>query len=204
MSEQKMHKNLKLRLIQIAVCAAFGIVLFTMGAVWHGGRLANSEPVITSDLLSQQLTAVSELATVEYHYTNMGKFENTVDFYGWKVPFTRKSFIVSYDGVIKAGIDASQILVNLQGKEIQVTLPDTQILSHEILDDSIEIFDETKNIFNPIEISDYTGFSADQKDKMEQHVLENGLLLDAAGKARLAVENLFAPLGTDYIVSITN
>lgn len=204
MSEQKMHKGFKLRLIQIAVCAALGIVLFTMGAVWHSGRLANSEPIITNDLLSQQLTAVSELATVEYHYTNMGKFENTVDFYGWKVPFTRKSFIISYDGVIKAGIDASQILVNLQGKEIQVTLPDTQILSHEILDDSIEIFDETKNIFNPIAISDYTGFSADQKDKMEQHVLENGLLLDAADKARLAVENLFAPLGTDYTVSITN
>lgn len=50
----------------------------------------SAEPVITSDLIGQQLEAVSELATVEYHYTNMGKFENQVDFYGWKVPLDQE------------------------------------------------------------------------------------------------------------------
>ena len=44
----------------------------------------------------------SIIAKRGYYYTNMGRFENQVDFYGWKVPFTTKSFIVSYDGVIKA------------------------------------------------------------------------------------------------------
>ena len=29
------------------------------------------------------------LVSLEYSYTNVGRFEDQVDFYGWKVPFTR-------------------------------------------------------------------------------------------------------------------
>lgn len=182
-------RTLKRRIAAVAVLAAVLVVVFTAGAVWSRGR---TQPVITSDLLSQQLVSVSELATVEYHYTNMGKFENQADFYGWKVPLTRKSFIVSYDGVIRAGIDASDIQAEVRGKTIQVTLPEAKILSHEINDDSIQIFDETRNIFNPLQISDYTGFTADQKAKIEQRALDNGLLTEARTRAADAVRDLLS------------
>ena len=123
---------------------------------------------MTSDLLSQQIQDISELATVEYNYTNMGKFENQATFYGWKVPFTTKSFIISYDGKIKAGVDMTQVEVNVSKKKIKVTVPKAKILSHEIDEKSIEVFDETKNIFNQISITDYNQFAIDQKDKMEK------------------------------------
>ncbi|MGE4549130.1 MAG: DUF4230 domain-containing protein [Intestinibacillus sp.] len=180
--------TLKRRIALAAVAAAVLVATFTVGAVWSRSRA--QPPAITNDLLSQQLVSVSELATVEYHYTNMGKFENQADFYGWKVPLTRKSFIISYDGVIKAGVDASQVQADVSGGIIRVTLPETKILSHEIDDDSIEIFDETKNIFNPLQISDYTGFAADQKAKIEQRALENGLLDEARTRAAEAVRGL--------------
>ena len=83
----------------------------------------DAAPVITSELLGQQLANVRELSTVEYHYTNMGKFENQVDFYGWKVPFTTKSFIVAYDGVIKAGVDLSGLETQVSGQRITISLP---------------------------------------------------------------------------------
>ena len=71
---------------------------FLLEKLWPSGE----EPTaITSDLLSQQIQGISELASVEYNYTNMGKYENQVTFYGWKVPSTTKSFILSYDGKIK-------------------------------------------------------------------------------------------------------
>ena len=143
----------------------------------------DAAPVITSELLGQQLANVRELSTVEYHYTNMGKFENQVDFYGWKVPFTTKSFIVAYDGVIKAGVDLSGLETQVSGQRITISLPAPVILSHEIDEDSIEVFDQTHNIFNPIEITDYTGFTADQKDAIEEKAVGNGLLT-AAGHGR--------------------
>ncbi len=100
----------------IIVIVVIAVVFFFVGKVWPSGE----EPTaITSDLLSQQIQGISELASVEYNYTNMGKYENQASFYGWKVPFTTKSFILSYDGKIKAGIDMSLVEVHMQWKEYQ-------------------------------------------------------------------------------------
>ena len=189
MTETKPHtlSRLKRRLVWAAGALLLLLLAFWLGAWWSGRE---QSPAITSDLLGQQLRSVQELATVEYHYTNMGKFENQVDFYGWKVPFTTKSFLVSYDGVIKAGVDLgmAEVEVDQSGKTVTVTLPESRILSHEIPEESIQVFDETHNIFNPITIEDYTGFTKDQKDEVEQRAVDEGLLTGAAEKARSAVE----------------
>lgn len=136
--EKTIHLNQTFKNIIIIVVIA--VVFFLVGKMWPSGE----EPTqITSDLLAQQIQDISELATVEYNYTNMGKFENQATFYGWKVPFTTKSFIISYDGKIKAGVDMTQVEVKVNKKKIEVTLPKTKILSHEIDEKSIEVFDET-------------------------------------------------------------
>ena len=141
-------------------------------------------------VIGQQLAGVQELSTVEYFYTNMGRFENHVDFYGWKVPFSTKSFIVSYDGVIKAGVDLEQLQVSIGGGEVTVTLPESRIISHEIPEDSLEVFDESDNLFNHITIEDYTAFTQDQKSAMEQRAVDGGLLDRANQEARTAVDSL--------------
>ena len=151
--------------------------------------LSGEEPTtITSDLLSQQIQSISELASVEYNYTNMGKFENQATFYGWKVPFTTKSFILSYDGKIKAGIDMSLVEVEMHNKNIDITIPQAKILSHEIDEKSIEVFNETKNIFNQISITDYNQFAIDQKESMENKAKEKGLLKEAQDKAKETIK----------------
>lgn len=196
--------NVQRRLTLAGVLLVVVLTAFFLGAAWSGQERA---PVITSDLLSQQLRAAQELVTVEYHYTNMGKFENQVDFYGWKVPFTTKSFIVSYDGVIKAGVDLSavQIQVDESAGTIAITLPDGQILSHEIPEESIEVFDETHNLFNPITIGDYTGFTRDQKAEMEQRAISEGILTEAGEKAQSTVETFLSllPGMDDYILTFS-
>lgn len=185
--ERKKPFRLKRKLMGVLALVVLLAVAFGAGAVLSR---RSAEPVITSDLIGQQLEAVSELATVEYHYTNMGKFENQVDFYGWKVPLTKKGFIISYDGTIKAGVDLGEVQVEVSGKTITVTLPEAQVLSHEMDEDSIQVFDETQNVFNPLQISDYTGFTADQKKEVEQRALDKGLLQEAGEKAGDAVEQL--------------
>ena len=167
------------------VIIIIAVVFFFVGKIWPSGE----EPTaITSDLLSQQIQSISELASVEYNYTNMGKFENQATFYGWKVPFTTKSFILSYDGKIKAGIDMSLVEVHMSGKNINISIPETKILSHEIDEKSIEVFDETKNIFNQISITDYNQFAIDQKESMENKAKEKGLLEEAQNKAQETIK----------------
>ncbi|WP_204739926.1 DUF4230 domain-containing protein [Intestinimonas butyriciproducens] len=205
MAETKTHTlpRLKRRLFWAAGAVLLLLLSFWLGALWRGRE---QQPVITSDLLGQQLQTVQELVSVEYHYTNMGKFENQVDFYGWKVPFTTKRFLVSYDGLIKAGVDLSGATVEVDEvqKSVTITLPESRILSHEIPEDSIQVFDETRNIFNPITIEDYTGFTRDQKAEVEQRAIDEGLLTGASEKAREAVETLAAllPGSGDYTWTI--
>lgn len=198
--EKKIQINQTFKNIIILVVVA--AIFFLVGKIWPSGE----EPtVMTSDLLSQQISEISELATVEYNYTNMGKFENQATFYGWKVPFTTKSFIISYDGKIKAGVDMTQVEVNVSKKKIKVTVPKAKILSHEIDEKSIEVFDETKNIFNQISITDYNQFAIDQKDKMEKSVKEKGLLEEAQKKVESTIKTFIKSLNKssiDYEITI--
>lgn len=199
-SEKKIHINQTFKNILIIIVIA--VVFFFVGKIWPSGE----EPTqMTSDLLSQQIQSISELATVEYNYTNMGKFENQATFYGWKVPFTTKSFIISYDGKIKAGIDMSIVEVKVSGKTIDVKVPTAKILSHEIDEKSIEVFDETKNIFNQISITDYNQFAIDQKDKMEANVKEKGFIKEAQEKAETTIQTFVKSLDLkdEYKVNVT-
>lgn len=149
-------------------------------------------PVISADIINKQLLEVQELVTVEYRYTNMGVFEDQKDFYGWNVPLTKKSFIVSYDGIIKAGVDLSGLNVQVSGNTVSVTIPKAEIMSHEIVEDSVEIFDEKDNIFNPIKIEDYAGFTQDQKGKIELKVQEDGLLDQAYQRAQSTIAQILS------------
>lgn len=187
MAKEKKSLTLGMRRILLPAAAVVVLLLlaFAAGMLWgRQGRRAK----ITADLLDQQLREVSDLVTVEYRYTNMGKFENTLDFYGWEVPFTTKSFIVSYDGVIRAGVDLAEAAVEVSGDVVTVTLPAAEIFSNEVLEDSLEVYDETRNLFNPITIEDYTGFTADQKQSIEAKATENGLLSASAQRAETVVQ----------------
>lgn len=181
-------------ILAIIIVLAVAVGAFTVGRLGGAKEEEDPGPVITAELLGQQLRDAQELVSVEYLYTNMGKFENSIDFYGWQVPFTEKSFIVSYDGVIKAGVDlgAMSIDVDEVDKSVTVALPESTIISHEISEDSLEVFDESKNIFNPITIDDYNGFTAEQKGAIEQRAIDNGLLTAAAEKARSTVRSLLS------------
>ena len=128
------------------VLALIGALCFGIGFL-TGDRGSGGEPKLSSVVVKAQLEQISELATARYNYTNVGKFEDSSEFHGLTIPLTGKRFIVSYDGVILAGIDLEKAEVDLSGRRIAVTLPRAEILSHEIDEDSLKVFDETHNIF---------------------------------------------------------
>ena len=200
--KMRLKTKIMIGFLALAVLCGAALAAFLYG-VAKGAE--EEPPVVTSDLLGEQLRSVQELTTVAYYFTNMGRFENQVDFYGWKVPFTTKSFIVSYDGVIKAGMNLEEVSVEVdeESKTVTVTLPESKILSHEIPEDSLEVFDESDNIFNRISIEDYAGFTKDQKDKMEQRAIDNGLLTSANEKARAAVTSFLSLLPEMEVYTLT-
>ena len=193
-------KTAKYLWLGILLCALVGGACF-LGGRWSSGQSENTQ--IDAVVLQNQLTEIRELATVTYAYTNMAQFESSSDFYGVKVPFTTKSFILTYDGTIKAGVDLDGAAVDISGTTVTVTLPEARILSHEIDEDSVEVFDEKTSIFNPFTVEDFTSFQADQKAAMEERALSRGLLEEARSKAVSSVKQLLAAALPDtYTVEI--
>ncbi len=175
-----------------------GLALFA--AFFYGKRQMKSEmePEITSSLIYNKLVSAKELTTLKYHYTNMGHFENQNTFYGYKVPFTSKEFIVSYEGLINAGIDLDKIKVDVGDKSIEIKIPPAEILSHEIYEDSLKVYDERESIFNRIDIEDYNDFSKDQKTEVEKSAIKKGLLKEADEESKKAIQEI---LGADTLLS---
>lgn len=175
-----------------------GLALFA--AFFYGKRQMKSEmePEITSSLIYNKLVSAKELTTLKYHYTNMGHFENQNTFYGYKVPFTSKEFIVSYEGLINAGINLDKMKVDVGDKSIEIKIPPAEILSHEIYEDSLKVYDERESIFNRIDIEDYNDFSKDQKTEIEKRAIKKGLLKEADEESKKAIQEI---LGTDTILS---
>ena len=158
-------------------------------------------------IINTEIQEIGELATVEYFYTDAGKFEDPAKLFGKDIPFsfTTKSFIAKWDGVIKAGVDISKVTAELRdsaqdsgdtsmpsdkNKEIIIHIPKAEILSHEIDDESIETLDEKDGLFNKIKVEDIREFDLINKEAMEQRAIENGILDKAFENAKEIIYRL--------------
>lgn len=183
----RLGRTAKLLLITVvATAVAVSVIFVTVGRAKRTG----GEAQVTSTVVKEKILRINELSTVKYMYTNVGKFSQSNDFYGYEIPFTTKSFLITYDGTIKAGVDMNNAEVSVTDSTVTLTLPAAKVLSHEIDEGSIEVYDETKNIFNPISVKDYTNFAATEKTKMEQKATSQGLLKEAAEKAKTNLSEL--------------
>lgn len=189
-------KTIKLLIVGILIGAALLGGGWLLGKTSGGGSRENVE--ISAIVLQNKISAMSELAVVTYTYTELGQYESSKEFYGVKMPFTTNRFLLTYDGVIKAGIDMTEVKVDVdQGvKTVTVTLPQAEILSHEIDEDSVKIYDEKTSIFNAFTIEDYTSFYADQKKTVEKKARDKGLMSEAQTQAENAVRQLLDPVLT--------
>lgn len=182
------NKKQKKLLILIFIFLIVSIFFFYLGKNLSNNK---NKTNITSTLLENKLTTVSELITTDYHYKNMASFQNQNDFYGWDIPFTEKKFIISYEGSIKLGTDLNQASINIKDKDITINIKTTKIISHEIDEDSVKVFDEKTSIFNPIKVEDYSSFSSEQKKKIENSALKKGILEESNKKSIQSIKELF-------------
>lgn len=149
-------------------------------------------PKIDLALIKSELKDIGELATVEYLYTDAGRFEDPKKLFGTNIPFTTKSFILKWNGVIKAGIDITRIIPSIDdtAKEIIIHMPEPTILSHNIDDETVEVLNEKDGLFNHVTIEDIIEFNMSSKEDMERRAIDNGLLIKASDNAKSIIEKI--------------
>lgn len=165
------------------------------------------ETKVTSETVEAALKEAKELTTLKYHYKNIASFENSQQFQGMKIPFTTKRFLYTYEGEIHAGVDLDEakVKVNEEAKTINVSLPETKVLSHDIDENSVMVYDEKNSIFNPLELEDYSNFRKEEEAKVEKEAIDKGLLVEAEDQTIKAVKellNLNPVIGEEYTVTV--
>lgn len=147
-------------------------------------------PEVDLAIIDSKLQAIGELATMEYLYTDANRFTDAKKFLG--INISTKSFVVKWDGIIKAGIDIDKISYTLDKDNhiITVYLPAPRILSHEILEETVVTLDEKSGLFNPIKVEDVNTLYSVSKVAMEKRAKENGLMVKSRENAELLISSL--------------
>lgn len=134
---------------------------------------------------------IGELATQSAYSSNTSVIDQSRDLFGFEIPFTQSKYVFSYDTVIKAGINFSDITwkVDENKKKIKINLPETKVLSNEIDEDSLKVYHESESIFTNIELEETNKALSNLKDTAEKNAIENGLLENATMNAQTLVKS---------------
>jgi len=192
-------KTIVILALVLAIILSFSKILDNYMAERYTEHVEN-HTIQDSTVILERVERLKELSSNKYFYSNVIAFKDSMKIKELQLPFTEKSFLIKYDGYIKAGIDAGDIEILLnEGKTIKVRLKNSKILDHVIDEKSIYVYDEKDSIFNKMSINDIFNQLAEEKEKIEQKLIEKGFLKDTNDNVRMFLEEFLKSLGYESI-----
>jgi len=144
-----------------------------------------------------QMKSICELATMECYYHNVAKYTEK-DAEGILLWTKDKHFWVEYSGIVKIGIDASLVVVEVEENSVTITIPNAKVLGNEVDKDSL-----TKGSF--IVDQDSAGIRAEDQTKAFAVAQENMVKAASEDSALLAsAQQRAQKLLEGYVTNIGN
>jgi len=165
-----MKPALKIVAILLIICATSVTTALVMKKLYSDTKRTS----ITSEFVEQQISEISELATLHHHYRKNANFQDAKRLLeyipDWRINKSIKEFSLVYQGDVKLGYDLKdiKILVEPNTQSIFIYLPEPRILSHSIDFESIQILWERQGWFNNIRFEDFKQFFISEQKKYEQ------------------------------------
>jgi hypothetical protein len=190
----KMKKINKLFLIMPLV------VIFIAGVYFVKSEL-NKNVYKDNTKVLNTITQVLSVNTVKYNYSNVITVKKDKSINDLTIPFTEKSFIVKYNGVINGGINPDDInVIKNTGKEIELEITNCQILDHYIDTENIYVYDIKNSLFNKLEVQEVLEDINEYKKEYEQKAINEGLLDGIKETTKISIENMFKGLGYKEVI----
>ena len=155
----------------------------------------NNNKVITSTVIAERLSKISELSTVKYSYSNVLALKDSKKFKNFPIPFTEKSFLIKYSGYIKAGVDLKNLDVVVNDKKVTITLKKAKIFDHVINNEDLFVYDEKSSMFNKLSMQDMVNEISNEKSKVEADLLKTGFLDEANANTKLLLQGILLDMG---------
>ena len=176
------------------------IIAIVVGAFFYIKHSFKKEMELLSNTIEEQLSKILELSTVKYNYTNVVSYKDSRKLSGLNLPFTSKSFLIKYDGYIKAGVDLNTVETEITDtKSIKMTLDKPKVFDNVIIEEEVYVYDEKDSIFNKLSFENLYEVLIEEKQKMEKEVVEKGLLNDAEKNTKEMLISLLKSMGFEKI-----
>lgn len=168
------------------------IALIAVGFL--SARLLDKEntPSISAASIEERLSKCSDLTTARLDYRGLIKYEDGDIQY-----INKKSFSMIYDAHIKAGIDLSKAIVEIDGKQINVQIPQPEIQDIVIDSDSLEFYDEKLALFNWTDKEDTTKALEYAKENALEKAKQTDILSQATEQAQTVIKTLITPITSE-------
>ena len=162
----------------------------------YAGEEIKEVVTINTKVIEDGLREMGTLITQEYYFTQVEEYTNTEKF--WIFDSTA-SFTYSYDGVVAAGIDCSQITVvkDDEKKVITITIPKAEITSVTIDNDSFKKYEEKNGLWNKVTTDKFNDSMAAFKETAKNNAVAKGLLENADKSAEQMIVSFAKSVSTD-------
>ncbi len=164
------------------------LILLIIGAI-------GLRSVLSSDRKTTKIgfENIGELITQAAYTTQVNVTDASRELWGIQIPFTQSKYIYSYDVIIKAGFNFSEIQwsVDDENLQINVTLPEAKVMSNQIIPNSFKIYHESESIFRQISLEENNAALAALAENAEKDAISNGLLDNARTNAQTILNAFF-------------
>ena len=146
--------------------------------------VAGLPPGITTETVQSTIRQAAELTTLIHEYTDV-TIQDEANF------FTNRLLIIRYSGIIRAGIDFDDIIINVVDYIIYIDVPQARMFSHEMPFDAMDVVRDETGLFTPSNtIPDFVNLMAELQRDKEIDMLENSLLDSARENAQDTIRQL--------------
>lgn len=187
------HKN---KLIFLIVLLSLAVSTTLIYSIINN---VSNDKLITSTVISERLSKISELSTVKYNYSNVLALKDSKKFKDFSIPFTEKSFLVKYSGYIKAGVDFKDLGIIINKEKVTVTLKKAKVFDHVINNEDLFVYDEKSSVFNKLSMQDMVDEISNEKIKIEADLIKTGFLDEANANARLLLQGILLDMGFENV-----
>jgi hypothetical protein len=171
------------------------VIVWLIADYFSGGKNTRNDAITTEAAEEKRTQIVEKFVEVE----NYEKTKTILNF------FTSSSnFIYSYDGVVTAGIDCSEISVEKDDENqiITITVPPAEIRYIDIDYDSFQMYSEKEGLWNSMSMEDYNDSLSEFEDLAKENAINKGVLEKADENAKTIIENFVTGMieDSDYTI----
>lgn len=182
------------------------LILFTfigilVGSIISSKIIFSEKPSKDTSKVLNTIEKVAELSTSKYNYSNIVTITKDKSFKNIKIPFTEKSFIIKYNGIVKGGVNFKDItIINNTKDSITININKWGIIEHYIDEENVYVYDVKNAFFNKVEVNEVIKELSSSKKEYEKKVIDEGFLDEVKIGIKKNLESNLKNLGYKEVI----